>query len=168
MKEFFAIPGLNHIGENILMSLDCQSLMNCQCVCKSIDEFLKSNPKFWLKICVRQGITNDLFRKWKSLIEETNDYVLNLKITLLLKKVLYNAPKTFQSPIHVAAKSGDFSLLEHIILLSESTTLRQDMDASLFKGDFIQHSNSFEKFWTKKRDEVNAKDEHDLTALQLG
>ena len=150
------------------MSLDSQCLMNCQCVCKSIDEFLKSNPNFWLKICVRQGISDDMYRKWKALIENTNDYVLSLKITLLLKKILHNAPKSFQSPIHVAAKSGDFSLLEHIILLSESKTLRQDMDASLFKGDFIQHSNSFEKFWTKKRNEVNAKDENDLTALQLG
>ena len=57
MENYFTNPGLYHIAEKILLFLDQDTLLNCQCVCKFFNNFLKTNTKFWLKKCLQKSIS---------------------------------------------------------------------------------------------------------------
>ena len=46
--SFFDNPGLNHIGQEILLNLDVQSLVKCKRVNKTWMKIIDS-PKFWVK-----------------------------------------------------------------------------------------------------------------------
>ena len=76
MELFYSNPGLSHIGENIFMLLDHSSLMCCQCVCKTMRDFLQNNSEFWLKKCVQKKLPEQFYIKWKEFIQETDDEVL--------------------------------------------------------------------------------------------
>ena len=46
---FVRSQGLQHIAENIFGRLDLQSLLVCQIVCKSWNEFIKDEKSLWLQ-----------------------------------------------------------------------------------------------------------------------
>ena len=61
-------PGLQHISEEIFLNLDHKSLLNCQKVNHFWEKTLNNNPSFWLKKCLRIGLSKEVEPKWIELI----------------------------------------------------------------------------------------------------
>ena len=114
MEQFFINPGLSHIGENILMNLDCNSLILCRIVCQTW-KIILDNPRFWLKLCFQKvaKIPLKLHIEWKELILKTEDTNLKQNVTFLLMK-MYQKP--LQTPLYMALKVKDFTFVEHLLL----------------------------------------------------
>ena len=60
---FVRIGGLHHVAENIFGRLDLQSLLRCQVVCKSWNEFIKEEKSVWIPHLrvVKNGFMNNHF-----------------------------------------------------------------------------------------------------------
>ena len=121
-------PGLRHIGYNILMRLDHETLLSCRSVSQSWRKFT-DNPRFWLKKCMKKELTATLHASYMNLIELLEDTDLEHKVTLCLIKLHKEAPKTMQSPIHMASKSGYLELVK-FILEQVSPVLTEDQDGN--------------------------------------
>ena len=55
------------IGDKIFLSLDNQSLLACQNLCKKWKTFFE-NPMFWVKVLIKLGQSIDTIEAWKRLI----------------------------------------------------------------------------------------------------
>ena len=91
MEHFFNNPGLNHIGELIFEQLDHESLESCSKVCRDWKKML-DNPRFWLKICIKNNVENNGKTESKFLINQWKDLVIlqtenEHDVTILLKSM---------------------------------------------------------------------------------
>ena len=70
MEAIFSNPGYHLISENILSTLDHETLMSCKEALHHRTTIL-SDPTFWIKKCFDLGLQYDLFFHWKQLIQIT-------------------------------------------------------------------------------------------------
>ena len=97
LEYFFTNPGLNHIGKQILTSLDHQSLLSCQKVSKSwkslADKIFEERFILWLENCSErknkhsenETVKNqDHLEFWKKLVQMTQhtNYIENVSSLL--------------------------------------------------------------------------------------
>ena len=77
-------------------------------------KLLLENSRFWLRKC-RQKHLSEIHRKdWNKLIQKLECTSLEPKLTLCLMRLHFKLPSE-QSPLHVAARSGDLDLVQIII-----------------------------------------------------
>jgi len=116
MDKIFTNPSYNHISEEIIKYLDYDSLISLKTYfdSKSIFSYL-DYPKFWLKKCQQENISEQLFELWKEVIDKTEFTQYEHIITDFLMKILRKPPGSFQSPLHMAAKNGEMALVWNIL-----------------------------------------------------
>ena len=68
MEHLVRNPGLQHISEKIFMSLDHESLSNCQKVNMAWKTQLE-NPFFWLKKCIQNGLLKEHQDDWLNIVK---------------------------------------------------------------------------------------------------
>ena len=89
-------PKLEHIGQNIFMKLDNQSLLHCRYVSQSWRTFL-DNPRFWLKR-IQNYLTKEHFTEWDLLIQKMDhDWKMKQTITLCLYQMNEDCSRLFPS-----------------------------------------------------------------------
>ena len=116
LEYFFTNPGLNHIGKQILSSLDHQSLLSCQKVSKSwkslADHIFEKRFILWLENCSQRKKkhsenetvkSQDHLEFWKKLVQMTQhtNYIENVSSLLnnmFQKEEIY----FFASPLYIA------------------------------------------------------------------
>ena len=133
MDQFFANPGLCHIGEQIIQELDYESLFTCAKVCQTWKDIIEKNylndPNFWLNICIHQSPKCvekkiDIFEaspihidQWNQLIRATKNTNLEAKTMNLLKNMHQNEiQESFKPSLFMALKLKDFDLIRRILL----------------------------------------------------
>ena len=88
-------PGLQHIGEEILLNLDKKCLTKkCQNV-NDIWESIILQPTFWLKKRIQKGLSKQNHRIWAKLIQELKDSQHKTHITAHLKKMYEKDKRCF-------------------------------------------------------------------------
>ena len=116
MEKIFTNPGYNHISEKILKYLDYDSLISLKTYFDSKSTFSYLDyPRFWLKKCQQENISEQLFELWKEVIDKTEFTQYEHIITDFLMKILRKPPGSFQSPLHMAAKNGEMALVWNIL-----------------------------------------------------
>ena len=85
LEDFINIPGLQHLAENIFLSLNYDDLMSCQTISKSSKAIL-DNPMFWLKKFIKRGLSKKNQKDWKKAIQMTKNTKLENNVLLYLKK----------------------------------------------------------------------------------
>ena len=125
--------GLQHISASIFACLDIKTLLDCKSVCKIWRKFFE-NPWFWFKMCVQNNMPEVHQTEWKQLIE--NFQKSNREIILskyLIKTITGVKPEKhyelefhghFQSPLTLACKYGELSILK---ALQSMNTLKKAM-----------------------------------------
>ena len=80
-------PGLQHISEEIFLNLDHKSLLNCQKVNHFWENTLNDNPLFWLKKCLRIGLSKEVEPKWIELIRTSKTENQKIIVSSTLKMI---------------------------------------------------------------------------------
>ena len=84
-ENFINIPGLQHLAENIFLSLNYDDLMSCQLINRSSKGIL-DNPLFWLKKFVRRGISRKNEMDWNKAIKMTRNTTLETNVLFYLRR----------------------------------------------------------------------------------
>ena len=117
MEPLFNNPGYQPIIENIFLTLDHQSILQCRLVNQSWKKHV-DKPIFWLKKCAQKKSENqDL---WTRIIHAPKDELedenyLENNIAQCLMKMNNLDQCAFQYPLHMACKMGDAKLAQFIL-----------------------------------------------------
>ena len=65
-------PGLQHISDEIFLNLDRDQILFCQEVNQAWNQLL-DNSRFWLKMCVKNGMSKQIRLEWAQLIQAPKD-----------------------------------------------------------------------------------------------
>ena len=117
MESFFINPGLQDIGEAIFMSLTPTDLVSNRLVSSKWGALL-NQPRFWMKICVREGMETEIWGLWMALIkvleeDESDLNYVNGQANLHLMKMCCRSK--FEYPLHLASRTGKLALANYIV-----------------------------------------------------
>ena len=139
------------IWDKIFLSLDYQSLLKCELVCKQWKEFL-DNPMFWLKILKTMGQPLEISDAWKRLINNEGTRIPKIEFTNCLRKKFKDEvitqkgkPEFFQRifhdlnspPLHSAAYHG------HLEIVKLIHDLKEDYDRPISKHYFTPNLKKY-------------------------
>ena len=85
IEKIINTPGLQHIGEKILLNLDFKNIMVFQSTNNSCKEFV-DNPMFWLKKWRLRGLSTKSQGDWIKAIQMTRGTKVEANIDLYIKK----------------------------------------------------------------------------------
>ena len=116
MNSLISNPGLAHITNKILWSLDHQSQLNCRKVSCSFKAQVHQ-PYFWIKKCDQKGQSQDLRDAWMELlvdVEKGSELEYEFSNCLMEWHEKYNKQKHMSTPIQIAGRNGYFELFKFI------------------------------------------------------
>ena len=102
MEKIINTPGLQHIGEKILLNLDSKNIMVFQSTNKSCKEFV-DNPIFWLKKWRLRGLSTKSHGEWIKAIQMTRGTKVKANIDLYIKKSVKFNYHTMDVPCYIDA-----------------------------------------------------------------
>ena len=125
-ENFTNTPGLQHLVENIFLSLNYEDLHSCQLINHSSSNILK-NPNFWLQKFVLRGLSKQNQTDWRRAIQLTRNTKLEDNVLRYLKRSLKHQ-KLVDLPCYID---------ENVVLKSSKIVRQIDMQ-------FMQNWNDLE------------------------
>ena len=92
-------PGFQHISDEIFLNLDPSLILICQEVSQGWNQIL-NDSRFWLKMCVKKGLSKPNQMEWAQLIQATKDSHIDDEIKASLEDMSNHNRQYFdRSPI---------------------------------------------------------------------
>ena len=130
-ENFLNIPGLQHLAENIFMSLNYGDLMSCQLINRS-SKVILDNPMFWLKKFVRRGISRKNKMDWHKAIKLTRNTNLETNILFYLKRS-FKHPRLVDFPCYI-----DENVVLKSLKIAQKIDVKNIISWNSLEAGFIQ------------------------------